>query len=134
MARWWMEGGVWMWVVLMLALVALPVAAGAGMLALVGRFRGGAALTGGRVVAVLALGLALTPGCAGVAGWLHGRSIVDSVLPLADPDQREILREVGYAEARRPLELAGLTAVPLFGLACVALLLALPPTRNPEAS
>lgn len=60
----------------------------------------------------IAIGLVVA--CVVVGGGLMVslRSRVDDVLPAVDPAQREAIREQGYAESLRPIELAvGLAVV-----------------------
>ena len=132
MAIWWMEGGVFMWVVLFLSFVVFPLIGIPVVLAFVGRMRGGNLLKVARLFALGAVLLALIPTVTGLVGWLYGRSRVDSALEHVDPEHREMIEEVGYAEARRPVELGCGLTVPLFLLAFVALAVAMPPTRTFE--
>jgi len=89
-----MEGGFWMYPILLLGLVAVALAA----LQLV---------LGNRVFQLAAVVVALAPAVLGVLGWMHGRSSVDNVLGMVTPEDRPRLQAQGYKEAQRPLQFGG---------------------------
>jgi hypothetical protein len=80
----------------------------------------------GILIAAVAVAASCTPGGAGILGTQLGRAKVDAVLagPAIDPEVRERIRNVGYAEAAQctPLGLGG--SVPPLVLALVALAVA----------
>lgn len=118
MARWWMEGGVWMWAVLAADLgvaLLLAVLFVVAIASAVTRKFGGVA----RIAAILGLLATLTPLCAGAIGREFGRSNVDQAVTYAAPEQQEIIRTVGYAEASVPFQFGLGSVCALFGGALV---------------
>ena len=122
------EGGTSMYLVLALDLVGFVLVPLALVIATVARFTGkgrGVALAAG----VLGLLLALAPMCAGLGGYLLSMSKVDAAVVNADPEQREVLRAYGEAEASNNLTF-GLGS----GCACLApavlALLLVPPKKE----
>lgn len=101
--QWWIEGGPWMYVILTVLTACLVGGAVSVALAL-GAFLAPVLKVVSRVLALLVALGALMPSCAGLVGWQAGRYRVDQALEFADPEHRAIIEEVGYAEARRPME------------------------------
>ena len=56
---------------------------------------------------------ALIPAAVGTLAWWTNHRKVEQAVAFADPEQRELLREVGNAEARLPLEFGGPSSVAL---------------------
>lgn len=92
--QWWMEGGWSMYPVLGLGI--LGVLAAAGALFVHGKKMGGIAL-------VLLVGTGLL----GVAGNLMNRRAVEQAIAAADPSYQATIREIGYRESMRPMQLGG---------------------------
>ncbi len=61
-----------------------------------------------RVATMIGFGVVIL---AGAALTVHGRSITDAAIVSVSPDVRERIREQGYAESNRPIELAGVLCV-----------------------
>lgn len=93
-AQWWIEGGWSMYPVLGLGI--LGVLAAAGALFVHGKKMGGIAL-------VLLVGT----GALGVAGYLMNRRAVERAVAAADPSYQAMIREVGFRESMRPMQLGG---------------------------
>ena len=99
------EGGWTMWVIVLLTLGALP----ATIAALVANHRG-LAMVGLALVAAIAI--------TGVGGTMLGRRQVDAAIgAVSDAHDRALIHEMGYREAGRNLQFAGLVGVPLMLLA-----------------
>lgn len=111
------------WLVLLLTLAALTLSIVALVLGIV---RARAA----RLVSVLAVAAALLPAGTGALGTFWGRHQVDYALAGAHPDQRETIREQGYAEAAQCTKLGMGGAVAPLALAVAALLVVV--LRRPE--
>lgn len=109
LARFWLEGGIAMYPVLALGLVA----EGLGAAAL---------LTRKSALALAALGFSMLPLCLGVIGQAVGRQTVDQAIGMANPDDRELIRDAGYKEAARPLQLGGVLSLLTLPTAAVGLL------------
>ncbi len=108
MIRFWMEGGFWMFPVLLFGLVSLTAAV--LQLALARR-----AALGGLVVGALALTLAL-----GLLGSFAGWTNAFAAVAMVDPDQKGAILAVGFAEGLTPTILAlvlSLIVTPLAGVA-----------------
>lgn len=94
MAEFFAEGGFWMYPIALLGLVTVALGAVAA----------GAKQKG---LAVGALGCAAVVMLLGVGGMMWGRMKVDEAIESVNPEDREMIREVGHQEANRPLQLAG---------------------------
>ncbi len=102
------EGGWTMWVILLLTLLALPLASIALM-------------TGNRVLAMVGIGFAAAIALTGVGGTMLGRHQVDRAIGSVEKVQdRELIHEMGYREASRNLYFAGIVGVPLMLLSVAA--------------
>lgn len=106
------EGGWTMWLIVLFALGALS----AAMAALMANHRG---------LAMASLGLVALIALAGVGGTMLGRRQVDEAIVVVDPKDQALIREVGYRESGRNLQLAGITGLPLMVLAVAAYVRAL---------
>jgi hypothetical protein len=106
-ARFWMEGGVAMYLVALLWLAA----EGAGVLAIVTRKS---------VVAMAAMALSALPLTAGVLGMVYNRSVVENAVAMVNPADRAIILEQGNKEAMRPLQLGGVLTLFTFPLGILA--------------
>ena len=102
-----LEGGWTMWVIVLLTLGALP----ATIAALVASHRG---------LAMVGLALVAAIGITGVGGTMLGRRQVDRAMTHLSPVDRALIHELGYREASRNLQFAGLAGVPLMLLAVAA--------------
>ncbi len=111
-----MAGGPSMWVALLCSMIGNPLAIAAVVGAFVTKKRS------------WRLGLGLAAVCFGVAtlfisgaGYMYGMSQVASVLPMVDPEQRELVREIGQQEAMNNiwLGLCGSALPLLFGAVAV---------------
>lgn len=122
------ECGLAGWIVVLIAIVAIPIAATALALA-INRKRTAAIMAG------LALSFGFAPYACGTFGEQWGRSRVDSLLAGGSiaPDHSDTIREVGYAEAAqcRKVGLGG-SAIP-GAIAIAALALAML-RRDPNAA
>lgn len=96
--RFWHEGGFTMYPILLLALAA-EAAAVAGV------------VSKNAKVALVALALATLPLTMGVLGRAYNRTIVDQALAAVSPADHALLKEVGYAESDRPLQLGGVATL-----------------------
>ena len=132
MAQWFATGGLAMWVVLLLLVGVLVFDVVTLVLAVAGRFGGGVLLWTARSGAALSLLLSALPGAVGALGWWYARGQVDLVLTVVDPAQREVLRQVGYAEALVPLQFGGGASALLVLVALLACVIAFPPSRIVE--
>ncbi len=94
MARFFAEGGFWMYPIALLGLGAVVL----GAVGLAAKSKGAA--LGAMVCAALVTLL-------GVAGMMWGRMHTDRALAMVAPDFAEQIREQGYREANRPVQLAG---------------------------
>ena len=100
-AQFFLEGGPWMYLLLVLGMVAVP-------LALV------AAVVKGKTVSLVSLSLLFAiAGLGGMAMALNRRG-VDKAIANVNPDDAATIRAVGYAESMRPAQLGG--AIALIGL------------------
>lgn len=112
------EGGWTMWLIVLLTLAAVP----ATMAALV---------SNSRALAFVGLGLVALIALTGVGGTMLGRHQVDAAIAaVGDVHDRELIHEMGYREAGRNLQFAGLVGVPLMLLAAAAYARAL---QKPQA-
>lgn len=126
-----MDGGPSMYLVLTALLMAVPMALIVLVVAVGARWVRDM-LWPARVLAVLALLVALTPGCAGGAGYLHGMSQMNAALEHASPEVREQMRARGTELARIPLVSGALSAAVALLPAGLALLIAWAPRRRWE--
>lgn len=98
MAEFFAEGGFWMYPISLLGIVAVAL----GAVALGAKQKN---------LAVAALACAAVVMLMGVGGMMWGRSQVDRALVMVNPEDAEKIREQGYLEANRPLQLGGPLAV-----------------------
>jgi hypothetical protein len=98
------EGGPTMFLIIFLFTAALPL----GIAAVVIGKRGPV------VALVVVVGLIMLTG---IGGMMMGRTATERAIPNVPADMADLLREKGYREASRPLQLAGLAALPLVVLA-----------------
>ncbi|MCB9594087.1 MAG: hypothetical protein H6719_15240 [Sandaracinaceae bacterium] len=124
------EGGSAMYGILCCALFGNPVAFAALIVALVGKRRPAVIGTGAAslVFGVLTMGL-------GVAGYLYGMSVVDSVIPLVDVESRDMIYERGREESMNNIYFGVIAA--LFPLAIGGLAIlrgVMLPARDPQAA
>jgi hypothetical protein len=119
---WWAEGGVFMYIVTAsAALTGLGV--GIAFLLSVAAWFVRALRVPARILGILSVLATPLPLVVGVAGWMYSRSVVDAALLSVDPAQADMIREVGYAEARHVLDLgSGLTCLLVAGAAVGALI------------
>lgn len=94
------EGGFTMWVELGLFLVSLFLVAVAFIVEQ-------------RPLGLVVVGMAMLVLLTGVGGWLRGRSATDSAVAVVAPEHQALIREVGYRESARNLQLG----VPLAAVA-----------------
>jgi len=114
--QFWIEGGWFMYPVLMLG----------GM----GVFAAGASLfVREKAVARIALLLVLGSGLLGVAGMLFNRRYVEAAVVSVSPEYKDRVREAGNRESMRPVQLGG--ALLALGLPLALVGLALGLRRNP---
>lgn len=116
LARFWLEGGIAMYLVLALGLVA----EGLGAAAL---------LTKKNAIALAVLGFSLLPLCLGVIGQAVGRQTVEEAIAHVHPQDQELIRDAGCKEAARPLQLGGVLSLLTLPTAAVGLLV----SRRPMA-
>lgn len=110
LADFWNEGGLWMFPVLLVGLVAVVSAA----FSVAARNHG---------LALAALLSSQLPLGLGAAGWAWNRRVVDQALAMVNPEDLATLMAAGYAEALRPLQLGGALWALSTPLALVALVL-----------
>ena len=105
----WQEGGFAMYPVLLFGL-------GAVMTGVV------SAIAGNRVMFGVALALTLLTVLFAAAGTVSGRHNVEEAVVHANPEDRALMTQVGYAEAMRPIQLGGMLTMLAFPLAVVGFL------------
>ncbi len=98
MAEFFAEGGFWMYPISLLGIIAVAL----GAVALGAKQKN---------LAVAALACAAVVMLMGVGGMMWGRTQVDRALMVVSPEDAEQIREQGYLESNRPLQLAGPLAV-----------------------
>lgn len=131
MLEWFAMGGVSMWAILAVDVVLAVVLSADGLLGAIALFFG-RAVTPARILAVLVLLFCGLPAIVGVAGWLMGRSAVNSALAFVDPAQAEAIRVQGMAEARIPLQFGVTSTLVLGFLAFVVLAATMLASRRDE--
>lgn len=109
--RFFQEGGMMMYVQLLLFIVSLPV----GVVA---------CIVQKRIVALVVVALAGLVLLAGVGGWLMGRSATDAAIAHVSPEDRAMIQAAGYAESARNLQLGMPAGGVIFALGAVAFALA----------
>jgi hypothetical protein len=107
LAQFWLEGGFVMYPVLLSWLAAEA----SGVVALI---------TKNVAAAMAAIALSSAPLIIGVAGQAYNRAQVDAAIAHVDPADQETIREAGYRESARPLQLGGLATVITLPLAFIA--------------
>ncbi|HLL54340.1 MAG TPA: hypothetical protein VK447_12375 [Myxococcaceae bacterium] len=129
LARWWSEGGFWMYPIAMLLLVSLPATLVMGIFALVGR-------SGSRVTVILstvlcALGLLIL--IVGFVGWQAALRSMEEAVAMVNPADKATILATGTSEARTILIFAGFACVPslIGGVALLGLGLARLPRFTP---
>ena len=120
-----MQMGGWaMWLVLLLDGLLLPIVllVGIGVIAMrvTGKFP-----SVSKGLAVVTLLACFLPGCAGLLGYWQGASMVDAAVVYADPEQRAMLQEVGYAEAGMNLYFGGGSVCLLAGIAMIGVMVSM---------
>ena len=123
MAQWFAEGGVWMYAILLLDVLGIPLVFVAWIVALVARIRG---RTGTLIKAFPALVLigAILPVAVGVVGYFQGRGMAFDAVSAAAPAMRAELMARGLEIAAIPLRFGGVSTVVLGSLAVLAVMLA----------
>lgn len=130
---WFQSGGIGMWVVL-----AATVLVGCGgglafLLAIVGWFVRQLRVVA-RMAGALAVFACVLPMVVGVAASAYGRYVVQQALPFVEPEQRDEVAAVGFAEAKVPTVFgSGMSCLVLMPAALAAVVaLAIPAPRRPE--
>jgi len=126
---WFMEGGPWMYVILMTdILVGLGVAA-VFLLAAVSRMVAGLRWPA-RVLAALSVPAAGLPALAGIVAWQLGLSRMRQAVEFAPPEHKEALIAAGTELARIPLLFGGASSALFVLPALLGLLIAAVPHRG----
>lgn len=130
---WWMQGGVGMYVVLLMDVLA----GGASLLALglaIGAWFYRPLRLPAKILSILAIVLCIVPLVTGTASAAWSRHQVDEAIAGADPEQREIIRQVGYQEASAATTFGGgsTCCVLLPAILAAVIALAIPKTLAPD--
>jgi hypothetical protein len=135
LAEWWAIGGMWMYVVLLTdfaVAMLLGVLFVFAVVSAVTRRLGSVA----RALAIVGLLSTLTPLCAGFVGKQAGLNNMEQAIVHVDPEQREVIRAVGTAEAGVPFRFGIGSVCLLFGGAMIVLVtgfVAASRAPNPDA-